>query len=401
MKVLATLRGPRYLVPCIALVLFFHNASSVCAQDVSVVGTQKETNDKIRTMGESAKTAPHEYTIGNGDLLSISVFDVPELTREVRVSQNGTISMPLVPTRLHVAGLTEMQAEQMIADVLEANGLVTHAEVGVNVKEHRSRPITVVGAVVHPMVYEADHSVTLLEVLAEAGGISNDAGDTIIITRAHAATFIPVGSPATPMSEPAPGAATSGTADIAAEPTPSSGASAATNVAGSPSSDKSTTVAAPDSQATQTGNLLTINLNDLLETGDTKNNITLQAGDIVTVPHAGIVYVLGAVTKPGGYVLSNDRAELTTMKVLSLAGGNTNIAKMSQAVIIRKDSQGKQTQTPVDLEKVLKLQSEDLQMRASDILYIPTNKSKAVLIQAVQIAVAVGTATAIYRLAYH
>lgn len=378
LKVLATLRGPRYLVPFIAFVLFFHNASSVSGQDVSVVGTQTETNDKIRSMGESFKAAPHEYTIGNGDLLSISVFDVPELTKEVRVSQNGTISMPLVPSRLHVAGLTEMQAEQMIADVLEANGLVTHAEVGVNVKEHRSRPITVVGAVTHPMVYEADHSVTLLEVLAEAGGISNDAGDTIIITRAHAATFIPVDAPPAPMSEPAPGAA------AAAFP--------AQNANGA---------AAPDSQATQTGNLITINLNDLLETGDTKNNITLQAGDVVTIPHAGIVYVLGAVTKPGGYVLSNDRAELTTMKVLSLAGGNTNIAKMSQAVIIRKDAQGKQTQTQVDLEKVLKFQSEDLQMRASDILYIPTNRSKAVLIQAVQIAVAVGTATAIYRLAYH
>ena len=112
MKVLAWLRGQRYLVPCIAFVSLFHNASSVSAQDISVVGTQQQTNEKIRSMGESNKSAPREYTIGNGDLLSISVFDVPELTREIRVSQNGTISMPLVPTRLHVSGLTETQAEQ-------------------------------------------------------------------------------------------------------------------------------------------------------------------------------------------------------------------------------------------------------------------------------------------------
>ena len=82
---------------------------------------------------------------------------------------------------------------------------------------------------------------------------------------------------------------------------------------------------------------ITINLNDLLETGDTRNNIVLQAGDVVTVPHAGIVYVLGAVNRPGGFVVSNDRTQLTTLKVLSLAGGLTKIAKLDHAVIIRKD----------------------------------------------------------------
>jgi polysaccharide export outer membrane protein len=403
LKVLARFRGPRYVVPCIAVVLFFHSTSRSAAQDVSVVGTQQQTNDKIRSLGETYKASPHEYTIGNGDLLSISVFDVPELTKELRVSQNGTISMPLVPTRLHVAGLTEIQAEQLLADVLEANGLVTHAEVGVTVKEHRSRPITVVGAIQHPMVYEADHSVTLLEVLAEAGGVSADAGDTVIVTRMHAATFIPVPTPA-PLAEPAPGAAgsegtapSSNTAAPGAEPNTQAPSGEAVSAA----AKDQNAAPASDTTGAPPGNLITINLNDLLETGDTKNNITLQAGDVVTVPHAGIVYVLGAVNKPGGYVLANDRSQLTTMKVLSLAGGNTRTAKMDHAVIVRKDAQGKQTQTEVDLSKVLKLQAEDLQMRASDVLYIPENKAKAVLIQAVQISLAVGTAIAIYRLAYH
>jgi len=58
--------------------------------------------------------------------------------------------------------------EQKIAEVLEANGLVSHPEVSVSVKERKSKPITVVGAVPHPMVYQADRPVTLLEVLAEA-----------------------------------------------------------------------------------------------------------------------------------------------------------------------------------------------------------------------------------------
>jgi len=70
--------------------------------------------------------------------------------KEVRVSQSGTISIPLIPVRLRVAGLSETQAEEKIAELLEANGLVSHPEVGVAVKEHRSQPITVVGAIQHP-----------------------------------------------------------------------------------------------------------------------------------------------------------------------------------------------------------------------------------------------------------
>ena len=66
---------------------------------------------------------------------------------------------------------------------------------------------------------------------------------------------------------------------------------------------------------------ITVNLNELLEKGDMQNNIPLQAGDVVTVPHAGIVYVLGAVGRPAGFVLANDRTQMTTLKILSLAGG--------------------------------------------------------------------------------
>jgi polysaccharide export outer membrane protein len=149
------------------------------------------------------------------------------------------------------------------------------------------------------------------------------------------------------------------------------------------------------------GNIITINLNELIERGDTRNNITLQAGDVVTVPHAGIVYVLGAVNRPGGFVLSNDRTQLTTMKVLALAGGLTKVAKLDHAVIIRKDDQGKQTETEVDLKKVLNQKAEDLQMRASDVLYIPDDHVKEVLLVALQAAVSVGSAIAVYRLGYN
>ena len=79
-----------------------------------------------------------------------------------------------------------------------------------------------------------------------------------------------------------------------------------------------------------------------MESGDPTNNVILQAGDIVTVPHAGIVYVLGAILKPGGYVLANDRSQMTALKMLALSGGLNRTAKSDQGVIIRRDSQGQQ-----------------------------------------------------------
>jgi protein involved in polysaccharide export with SLBB domain len=399
--------GQRYLLPCVAIALFSHRVSCASAQDLSVLGTTQETNERIHSLGAASKSNPHEYTIGNGDLLEITVFDVPELTRAIRVSQSGTISIPLVPTRLHVSGLSESQAQQMIADVLQANGLVSHPEVSVLVKEHRSRPITIVGAVAKPMVYEADHSVTLLEALAEAGGISNDAGDIIMVTRAHSTSFVMVPNPE-PISNSAPGTAAS--ADSPASdspvlnpndtiPTPSSPAfPSALDMAQAPSPWPPATTNNSSSPPPAPANIITVNLNELIERGDTRNNIPLQAGDVVTVPHAGIVYVLGAVNRPGGFVLANDRSRLTTMKVLALAGGFTRIARLDHAVIIRRDDQGKQTEVEVDLRSVIHRQTEDLQMRASDVLFIPDNRTKEFLLQALQLSLGIAAAVAIYRI---
>jgi protein involved in polysaccharide export with SLBB domain len=391
--------------------------SPLGAQDVSVVQTQQQANDRIKALSLEAKGVSHDYVIGSGDLLGISVFDVPELTRDVRVSQSGQISIPLVPVRLQMTGLTESQAEQKIAEVLEATGLVSHPEVGVMVREHKSKPITIVGAVVHPMVYEADRIVTLLEALAEAGGVSPDAGDTVIVTRAHTVAFVAV-QDVEPIKEQqkAPGAGEPPPLDVA--PTSNTAAKTAQEVAAAPvfPSEKQMADAAaatpavavpadaaslPSESASSSANIITINLNELLEKGDTQNNITLQAGDVITVPHAGIVYVLGAVNHPGGFVVSNDRTQLTALKILALAGGTTNIAKVHNAVIIRKDGQGKETEQQVDLKKILDRENEDMKLRASDILYVPDDLKKQVLIRTLELAIALGSAVAIFRLAYH
>ena len=406
-----------YLSAC-ALLCTLVLAPSSGAQTVE---TPQQTNERIRALAAAshAAPAPSEYVIGSGDLVSVQVFDVPELSRDLRVSQTGTIGIPLIPVRLHVSGLTEIQAERKIEEVLEANGLVSHAEVSVTVKEKKSRPITVVGAVGRPMVYSSDRQVTLIEVLAEAGGIVGDAGDHVIITRperdALANSSEPpaigpedaapaLGQDTTPSANAPSASASTPTASPAVSPV-SAADSAAQKGPVFPSAVPAGKAAVSDADPPQIAppalsNTITINLNQILETGDMANNIVLLPGDVVTVPHAGIVYVLGAVLRPGGYSVSNDRAQLTTLKVLSLAGGLNRTAKSQHAVIVRKDSTGKQHEVDVDLKKVMNFQEEDVQLRPSDILYVPNSAAKQALVKAAELSLAVGTGVLIYRLVY-
>ncbi|HEV3375032.1 MAG TPA: polysaccharide biosynthesis/export family protein [Candidatus Acidoferrum sp.] len=372
----------------------------------TILETPQQTNDRIRSRSTLvARSAPHDYLIGSGDVLSIQVFEIPELSRDVRVSQSGTIGIPLVPVRLRMSGLTEAQAEQKIAEVLEADGLVTHPQVSVSVKERKSKPITIVGAVSHPLVYQAERPITLVEALAEAGGIANDAGDTVIVTRSDQPAESESSDPtAISRGEVIPGSKAPGQENSAAGLTagkPAAGNSPAQVSAASPNT-AAAGVPTPETASPNTlpiSNVITVNLNELLETGNPANNILLQGGDIVAVPHAGIVYVLGAVGKPGGFVVSSDRTQLTTLKVLSLAGGMTRTAKSDRAVIIRKDTQGQQHEVAVDLNKVLKRATEDVQLQPSDILYVPESATKQAMVRAAELGVAIGTAAAIFRIA--
>jgi polysaccharide biosynthesis/export protein len=367
----------------------------------TVLETPQQTNDHIRALSSTAHLSAHDYVIGNGDVINVDVFDVKELSREVRVSQTGSIGIPLVPVRLHVAGLTEVQAEQKISEVLEANGLVSHPQVSVSVKERKSKPITVVGAVAHAMVYQADRPVTILEVLAEAGGIANDAGDTVIVSRPFQGPSAdlsepPVIGPEDPsVSTPPKDSASMGAAQDGSAAKPLFPAPASTpfpNAAANPPASN---------QPSPLGSTITINLNELVESGNATNNIILQAGDIVTVPHAGIVYVLGAVARPGGFVLANDRSQMTTLKLLALSGGLSATARKDHAVIIRKDNLGQQHQVAIDLKKVMDRTTEDVQLQPSDILYVPSSIAKQAILRAVEAGVAIGTAVALYRVVYH
>ncbi len=113
-------------------------------------------------------------------------------------------------------------------------------------------------------------------------------------------------------------------------------------------------------------------MSDILESGDSRFNIPLIGGDVVSVPRAGIIYVVGAVSRPGGFLMQNDLDHMTMLKMLSLAGGTTSTAKVKNAVILRKNlDTGKRDQVPVDLSKVMQLKTQDVQLQANDILFVP------------------------------
>jgi polysaccharide export outer membrane protein len=316
--------------------------------------TAQEANDRITQLMLASSGKRGDYVLASGDLLGIEVFDVAELTRDVRVSELGFISLPLLPVRIRASGLTAFQLQDKLAELLQANDLVTNPQVTVSVKEQHGEPITVIGAVKTPMVIQAVRQMTLLEVLSRAGGIADDAGGQILITRPA-----PVVSP-----ESAAGDAPVETA----------------------------------AEANAESMTVKIGLHDLLDTGDSQYNIALQGGDVVSVPRAGVVYAVGAVQRPGGFVMQNDRQQLTVIKILSLSGGWTTTAKPRNAVIIRQSAEGDRRQVPVDLEKILASKAEDPALQQSDILFVPNSGSRQAMGRVAQAAISLATGVAIVRL---
>jgi len=311
--------------------------------------TPQQTNQKIQELAGLTRVRPADTPIGSGDLLHIEIFDAPELSRDVRVGDTGDISYPLIPAKIAAAGLTTFELESKLAQLLIANGLVSHPDVSIFVKEQNSQPVSVVGAVNHPMVYQVGRATTLLEVLSAAGGVTDDAGSMVVVTR-------PAGR------DPVPGQADG-------------------------------RKAGPEEQK------ITIRLQDLLESGESVYNIQVYGGDSVTVPRAGIVYVLGfGVAQPGGYVLQSRGEDITVLKAVALAHGLTTFAKPDEAVIMRTNpATGQKDEIPVHLRKITKHQADDVRLLSNDILYVPDSTGKKVLAHTGAAVVTAGAAVAMYR----
>src|ERR1700690_4350832 len=128
--------------------------------------TSQQTNEKIKQLASLAGARPVDTPGGTGDLLHIDFFDLPELSRGIRVSDTGDLSYPLIPGKIQAAGQTTFQLEEKFEKLLIENGLVSHPQVSVFLKEQNSQPVSVVGAVNHPLIYQVIRPTTLLEVLA-------------------------------------------------------------------------------------------------------------------------------------------------------------------------------------------------------------------------------------------
>lgn len=123
----------------------------------------------------------YSYTIGPKDLIAISVFDVQELNITVRISEDGSISLPLLG-RVEAGGLTRSQLEKKLASLLEEKYL-KNAQVTVFIKEYHSKTVSIIGEVEKPGTYELIGKQTLLQVISTAGGLKESSSDRIIIIR--------------------------------------------------------------------------------------------------------------------------------------------------------------------------------------------------------------------------
>lgn len=143
-------------------------------------------------MEDAGKTNLPSQKLGVDDLIAVSVYDAPELTRTIRVETDGTIHLPLLKNGVQASGKFPGELEGSIADALKAEQILVDPVVKVTVAEYHSRPIAVMGAVHKPLTFQAVGVVTLLDALAHAEGLTNEAGTEIVLTRDDEVERIPV-----------------------------------------------------------------------------------------------------------------------------------------------------------------------------------------------------------------
>ena len=293
-----------------------------------------------------------DYIISPDDVLGISVYDAPDVSGEYRVGPTGQLELPLLPEAVVAAGLTTAQLSKLLVTKYREEEIFSNARVTVAVKQSRVHSITVGGAVKNPQIYPLFGKTTMWDVLSQAGGLSDDAGNTGVVIRG--------------------GVAIAALKESGACTLPSSAAACAET--------------------------LTIDLRRLTETGDPGSNVELYPGDRVTVQRAGVVYVVGAVNRPGGFPLRSSEEEMTVLKALALAEDMKSTAQKSKAVIIRKNTQENERQEiAVDLKKVLAGRAPDPRMQPSDILFVPDSSGMKVLHRGVEAAVYLTTGLIIWR----
>jgi polysaccharide export outer membrane protein len=266
--------------------------------------------------------ADDRYRIGPSDVLNVRIYNRPQLSREaVRVEGNGMIRMPLIETEIQAACLTEGELAKEISTRYAK--YYKNLQVDVFIKEYHSQQVAVIGAVNDQSRFELQRRVRLLELLTYAKGPSAKAGQTINIVHS-------------------------------------------TNISPCKQADESDASTAFSSYK----------LNEVLQ-GDPKSNPYLEAGDIVTIPEADQVYVVGNVFMPLTIAL---KEPITLTRAIAMAGGLKQDTRKDKIRVLRQEPGTTiKKEIIVDLYAIEKKRSDDLSLAPNDIIDVPTSAGKSFL----------------------
>jgi polysaccharide export outer membrane protein len=292
-----------------------------------------------------APEAAAVYRLGPDDQFVLHGVDIDEIAEKpLQVGQDGTVSLPLIGT-VHAGGMTVLEFEAALNAKLSA--IIRKPQVSITVTDLRSQPVSVLGAVNNAGVHQLRGTKMLTEVLALAGGVRTDAGYRINIVRQKEWGPIPL----------------------------------------------------PNAHPDESGSfsVAEVNLKAILAATSPKENIRIFPHDVITVPRAELVYVVGQVVRSGGFVL-NDNESITVLQALALAGGLSPNAGVRNARVLRpKPGSSERIEIAVNLNQVLAGKLPDTQMKADDILFIPNNLPKAATLRALEASIQIGTGLVIWR----
>jgi len=285
------------------------------------------------------------YILGPNDELSIWALGITDFSdKPVRVDPNGYLDLPLVG-RARVAGLTIEQFKTELTEMLHS--YVRQPQVSVRMTDSRSQPVSVLGAVKNPGIVQLQGTKNLTEVLSLAGGLSPDAGDQVKLTRSLRYGKIPL----------------------------------------------------PDAKVDPEGkfDIAQVSLRSIMQARSPEENIQILGHDVITVPRADMVYVIGEVGKSGGFPLQ-EKEGISVLQALSLAGGVSRFAALSSTRILRASADGgSRIEIPLDLKRLLSGKRDDVQMKPGDILFIPNSLSKNASLRAIETAIQLATGLAVFR----
>lgn len=295
---------------------------------------------------QTATPAPDpQYVLGPDDQVKIWALGVEEISdKPTRIDPAGNIDLPLIGT-VHAAGLTVEQLKQLLKTRLASE--VREPKVSVDIVEYGSEPVSVMGAVNHPGIFQLSGHKTLNEVLALAGGLRPDAGSAIKITR-----------------------------QIKWGPVPLRGA---------------------QNDAKDNFSVAQVRVKDLMTAKDPSQNILIRPNDVITVPAAEMVYVVGDVKKPGPIAL-NQEDTVSVLQALSMAEGLGPMPKPGDSKILRKvPGSAEIREIPVNLSKVMSGKAENLALRPDDVLYVPDSTAKKAGVRAIEAMIQTATGVVIWR----